>query len=87
MDGIGGDMLTMYFKTPLVLLWLNPALSKLHLINLLKALLLPVPKAVYTPPEESESVESPSTPTPPTPALRRSKRATKPPQRLIEEVD
>ena len=41
-----------------------------------------------TPPsEESESVESPSTPTPPTPAPRRSKRATKPPQRLIEEMD
>ena len=39
------------------------------------------------PPEESESVESPSTPTPPTPAPRRSKRATKPPQRLIEEMD
>ena len=38
-------------------------------------------------PEESESVESPSTPTPPTPAPRRSKRATKPPQRLIEEMD
>ena len=38
------------------------------------------------PPEESESVESPSTPTPPTPAPRRSKRATKPPQRLIEEM-
>ena len=47
MDGIGGDMLTMYFKTPLVLLWLIPALSKLHLINLLKALLLPVSKAVH----------------------------------------
>ena len=41
-----------------------------------------------TPPsEESESVESPSTPTPPTPAPPRSKRATKPPQRLIEEMD
>ena len=40
-------MLTMYFKTPLVLLCLNPALSKLHLINLLKALVLPVPKAVH----------------------------------------
>ena len=39
------------------------------------------------PPEESESVESPSTPPPPTPAPRRSKRATKPPQRLIEEMD
>ena len=40
------------------------------------------------PPEESESVESPSTPTPPPPpARRRSKRATKPPQRLIEETD
>ena len=39
------------------------------------------------PPEESESVESPSTPTPPTPSPRRSKRATKPPQRLIEEMD
>ena len=39
------------------------------------------------PPEESESVESPSTPTPPTPAPRRSKRATKPPWRLIEEMD
>ena len=39
------------------------------------------------PPEESESVESPSTPTPPTPAPRRSKHATKPPQRLIEEMD
>ena len=39
------------------------------------------------PPEESESVESPSTPTPPTPAPRRSKRATKPPQRLIEEME
>ena len=39
------------------------------------------------PPEESESVESPNTPTPPTPAPRRSKRATKPPQRLIEEMD
>ena len=39
------------------------------------------------PPEESESVESPSTPTPPTPAPRRSKRATKLPQRLIEEMD
>ena len=38
-------------------------------------------------PEESESVESPSTPTPPTPAPRRSKRTTKPPQRLIEEMD
>ena len=87
MDGIGGDLLTMYFKTPLALLWLNPAVSKLHLINLLKELLLPVPEAVYTPHEESESVESPSTPTPPTPAPRRSKRATKPPQRLIEEVD
>ena len=41
-----------------------------------------------TPPtEKSESVESPSTPAPPTPAPRRSKRATKPPQRLIEEMD
>ena len=39
------------------------------------------------PPEESESVESPSTLTPPTPVPRRSKRATKPPQRLIEEMD
>ena len=38
-------------------------------------------------PEESESVESPSTPTPPTPAPRRSKRTTKPPQRLMEEMD
>ena len=34
-------------KHSLVLLWLNPALSKLHLINLLKALLLPVPRAVH----------------------------------------
>ena len=34
------------------------------------------------PPEESESVESPSAPAP-----RRSKRATKPPQRLIKEMD
>ena len=39
------------------------------------------------PPEESESVESSSTPSPPTPAPRRSKHATKPPQRLIEEMD
>ena len=39
------------------------------------------------PPEESESVELPSTPTPPTPAPRRSKRTTKLPQRLIEEMD
>ncbi|XP_068714271.1 phosphatase and actin regulator 3-like [Montipora capricornis] len=39
------------------------------------------------PPEESESAESPSTPTPPTPAPRRSKRATKPPHRLVEEMD
>ena len=39
------------------------------------------------PPEQSESVESPSTPTPPIPSPRRSKRATKPPQRLIEEMD
>ena len=39
------------------------------------------------PPEESESVESPSTPTPSTPAPRWSKRATKPPQRLIEEMN
>ena len=38
-------------------------------------------------PEESESAESPSTPTPPTPALRRSQRASKPPQRLSEEMD
>ena len=37
-------------ETPLVLLWLNPALSKLHLINLLKALLLLVPTAVHPPP-------------------------------------
>ena len=44
-------------------------------------------KSRAPPPEESESVESPSTPTPPTPAPRRSKRATKPPQRLIEEMD
>ena len=35
------------------------------------------------PPEKSESVESPSTPASPIPAPRRSKRATKPPQRLI----
>ena len=39
------------------------------------------------PPEESESVESSSTPTPPTPAPRRSKHATRPPQRMIEEMD
>ena len=39
------------------------------------------------PPEESESVESSSTPFSPTPAPRRSKHATKPPQRLIEEMD
>ena len=39
------------------------------------------------PPEQSESVESPSTPTPPIPSPRRSKRTTKPPQRLIEEMD
>ena len=39
------------------------------------------------PPEESESVELPSTPTPPTTAPRRSKRTTKLPQRLIEEMD
>ena len=39
------------------------------------------------PPEKSESVELPSTPTPPTPGLRRSKRTTKLPQRLIQEVD
>ena len=44
-------------------------------------------KSSTPPPEESESVESPSTPTPPTPAPRRSKCATKPPQRLIEEMD
>ena len=39
------------------------------------------------PPEKSESVELPSTPTPPTPGLRRSKRTTKLPQRLIQEMD
>ncbi|XP_068697694.1 uncharacterized protein [Montipora foliosa] len=39
------------------------------------------------PPEESESAELPSTPTPSTPAPRRSKRATKPPHRLVEEMD
>ena len=39
------------------------------------------------PPEESESAESPSTSTPPTPAPRRSKQATKPPQRLVEEME
>ena len=47
----------------------------------------PSTKSSTPPPEESESVESPSTPTPPTPAPRRSKYATKPPQRLIEEMD
>ena len=39
------------------------------------------------PPEKSGSMESLSTPTPPTPAPRRSQHATKPPQRLIEEMD
>ena len=47
----------------------------------------PSTKSSTPPPEESESVESPSTPTPPTPAPRWSKHATKPPQRLIEEMD
>ena len=47
----------------------------------------PSTKSGTLPAEESESVESPSTPTPPTPALRRSKHAIKPPQRLIEEMD
>ena len=47
----------------------------------------PSTKSNTPPPEESESVESPSTHTPPTPAPRWSKHATKPPQRLIEEMD
>ena len=52
-----------------------------------EAVTSPSTESSIPPPEESESVESPSTPTPPTPAPRRSKRAIKPPQRLIEEMD
>ena len=39
------------------------------------------------PPEGSESVESPSLLTPPTPAPCWPKHATKPPQRLVEQMD
>ena len=88
MDGIEGDMLTMYLKTP------SPISSETQSSSVevtsdqsTEGVTSPSTESSTPPSEESESVESPSTPTPPTLAPRRSKRAIKPPERLIEEMD
>ena len=88
MDGIGGDMLTMYLKTPAPGSPVTQSSSvKVASDQSTEGVTSPSTESSTPPPEESESLESPSTPTPPTLAPRPSKRATKPPQRLIEEMD
>ena len=87
MDGIGGDMFTMYFKTLPSSAVTQSSSVEVTSDQSTEGVTSPSTESSTPPPEESESGESPSTPTPPIPTPLRSKRATQPPQGLIEEMD
>ena len=87
MDGIGGDMLTMYFKTLPSSAVTQSSSVEVTSDQSTEGVTSPSTESSTPPPEESESGESPSTRTPPIPAPLQSKRATQPPQGLIEEMD